>query len=75
MLNMYKGYSITTTHKTSRITLDSYLKSIGIEIKEAIGLSIRVDIVGVLKKSNETKIVFIEVKDKLLTLADLGQLW
>lgn len=71
----YKGYSVGTTHKTSRVTLDSYLKSIGIELKEAIGLSIRVDIVSILKKSNETKLVFIEVKDQSLTLADLGQLW
>ena len=71
----YKGYSITTTHKTSRIALDSYLKGVGIEIKEAMGLSIRIDIVGILKKSAETKLVFIEVKDQSLTLADLGQLW
>jgi len=71
----YKGYSITTTHKTSRITLDSYLKSVGVEIKEAIGLSIKVDIVGILKKADEIKIVFVEVKDQPLTLSDLGQLW
>lgn len=73
--NKYKGYSVITTHKTSKIALDSYLKTIGIEIKEAIRLSIRVDIVGVLKRAKETKLVFIEVKDQPLTLADLGQLW
>lgn len=71
----YKGYEIITTHKTSRIALDSYFKSIGIEIKEAVGLSIKVDIVGVLKKGHEIKLVFIEVKDQPLTLGDLGQLW
>lgn len=71
----YKKYEIITTHKTSRQALDSYLKSIGIEIKEAIGLSIRVDLVGVLRKGKEIKLVFVEVKDKPLTLADLGQLW
>ncbi|MCK4905753.1 hypothetical protein KAS42_05915 [bacterium] len=71
----YKRYAITTTHKTSRITLDSYLKSIGIQLKEAVGLAIRVDIVGVLRKSNEIKLAFIEVKDNSLTLAGLGQLW
>lgn len=73
--NKYKGYSVITTHKTSKIALDSYLKTIGIEIKEAIGLSIRVDIVGVLKRANDKKLVFIEVKEQPLTLADLGQLW
>ena len=71
----YKRYSVATTHKTSRISLDSYLKTIGLEVKDAIGLSIRVDIVGVLRKSNETKLFFIEVKDSPLTLTDLGQLW
>lgn len=71
----YKGFDIITTHKTSRIALDSYLKSIGYELKEAIGLSIKVDIVGVLKKHDNIKLAFIEVKDQPLTLADLGQLW
>jgi len=71
----YKGYEVITTHKTSRIALDTYLKSIGIEIKEAIKSSIKVDIVGVLKKGHEIKLVFIEVKDQPLTLPDLGQLW
>lgn len=71
----YKGHIIFTTHETSRQTLESYFKNIGIEIKEAIGLSIKVDIVGVLKRSKKVKLVFIEVKDKPLTLADLGQLW
>lgn len=71
----YKSYSITTTHKTSRILLDSYFKSVGVEIKEAIGLSIKVDIVGILKRTNEIKIVFAEIKDQPLTLSDLGQLW
>lgn len=71
----YTGYFVITTHRTSKIDLDSFLKSIGIEIKEAIGLSIKVDIVGILRKARETKLVFIEVKDKPLTLTDLGQLW
>lgn len=71
----YKGYSIKTTFKTSKITLDSYLKSQNSEIREAIGLSIKIDIVGILQKGNETKLVFVEVKDNPLTLSDLGQLW
>lgn len=71
----YKGYEVITTHKTSRISLDAYLKSIGIEIKEAIKSAIKVDIVGVLRKGHEIKLVFIEVKDQPLTLPDLGQLW
>lgn len=71
----YKSYSVTTTHKTSRIVLDSYLKSVDVEIKEAIGLSIKIDIVGILKRANEKKIVFAEIKDQPLTLSDLGQLW
>lgn len=71
----YKGYDITTTHKTSKISLDAYLKALNIEIKEAIGLSVKVDIVGVLRKSENIKLVFVEIKDNPLTLKDLGQLW
>lgn len=71
----YKAYSVRTTFKTSKIALDSYLKSQNIEIREAIGLSIKIDIVGILQRGNDVKLVFIEVKDRPLTLGDLGQLW
>lgn len=71
----HKGYTVTTTYKTSRISLDSYLKTLGIEIKEAVGLGIKIDIVGILRKKDSTKLAFVEVKDKPLTLSDLGQLW
>lgn len=71
----YKGYDITTTHKTSKISLDVYLKTLNIEIKEAIGLFVKVDIVGVLRKSENINLVFVEIKDNPLTLKDLGQLW
>lgn len=71
----YPRYDITTTYKTSRITLDAYLKSLGITINEAVGLLIKVDIVAVLRKGEEIKLAFVEVKDVPLTLADLGQLW
>jgi hypothetical protein len=71
----YRGYSVTTTYRTSRISLDSYLKTLDIEVKEAIGLKLKIDIVGVLKRKDSIKLAFVEVKDKPLTLADLGQLW
>ena len=71
----YRGYTIETTYETSRRNLDVVLKSKGIECKEAIGLNIKVDIVGILRRGNEFKLVFVEVKDKELTLKDLGQLW
>jgi len=71
----YKGYTITTTHKTSRQFLDVFLNQLGINISDAIGLSIKVDIVGVLQRGKSIKLVLIEVKDKQLTLKDLGQLW
>ena len=71
----YKGYEVLTTHKTSRISLDAYLKTLNIEIQEAIGLSIKIDIVGVLRKGNNIKLAFVEVKNNQLKLKDLGQLW
>lgn len=71
----YPKYEIITTYKTSRITLDSYLKTLKIDMSVAVGLAIKVDIVAVLRRGEEIKLAFVEVKDDPLTLADLGQLW
>lgn len=71
----YKRYQIETTSQTSKRSLDIVLKEKGIVVKDAIGLSIKVDIVGILRKRDDVKLVFIEVKNKPLTLKDLGQLW
>lgn len=71
----YTRYEIITTHKTSRITLDAYLKTLKIDLNVAVGLSIKVDIVAVLRRGEEIKLAFVEVKDDPLTLSDLGQLW
>ncbi|MBI2542007.1 hypothetical protein HYV80_04825 [Candidatus Woesearchaeota archaeon] len=75
LTDKYKGYTIETTYETSRRNLDIILKSKGIQCKEAIGLQIKVDVVGILKRGNDFKLVFVEVKDTELTLKDLGQLW
>jgi len=75
LCDKYSGYAVETTYETSKRNLDIVLKSKGIECKEAMGLNIKVDIVGILKRGNSFKIVFVEVKDKELTLKDLGQLW
>ena len=71
----YPRAEIITTHKTSCITLDTYLRSQNIHIEEAIGLSIKVDIVGIIRSKKKVQLAFVEVKDKPLTLPDLGQLW
>jgi len=71
----YKGYRIETTSQTSRRSLDVVLKEKGIIIREVIGLSIKVDITGILRRKDNVKLVFVEVKPKPLTLKDLGQLW
>ncbi|MFQ5531352.1 MAG: hypothetical protein ACE5ES_01925 [Candidatus Nanoarchaeia archaeon] len=71
----YIGYSIETTYETSRRNLDAFLRDKNIKCKESIGLGIKVDIVGILKRGDKFEFVFVEVKDKPLTLKDLGQLW
>ncbi len=71
----YPRSEIITTHQTSRVALDTYLSSQDITIEAAIGLSIKIDIVGILRSNKNTQLAFIEVKDKPLTLSDLGQLW
>jgi len=75
LADKYKRYSVQTTYETSRRNLDVVLKNKGIEYKDAIGLQIKVDVVGILKRGDESKLVFVEVKDAELTLKDLGQLW
>ena len=35
----------------------------------------KADIVGILEKEGDIKLIFVEVKEKPLTLKDLGQLW
>lgn len=75
LTDKYNGYTTETTYETSRRNLDVVLKSKGIQCKEAIGLQIKVDVVGILKRGSDFKLVFVEVKDTELTLKDLGQLW
>ena len=75
LIDKYKAYTITTTYETSRRNLDAVLRSKRLHCKEAIGLQIKVDIVGILKRGSDFKLVFVEVKDTSLTLKDLGQLW
>jgi len=71
----YKGYNVETTFETHKKALDAVLNKRNIILKEAIGLSIKIDVIGILKRGNILKLVFVEVKDKPLTLKDLGQLW
>ncbi len=75
LVDKYSGYTVETTFETSRRNLDIVLKGKGIQCKEAIGLQIKVDIIGILKRGEDFKLVFVEVKDTTLTLKDLGQLW
>lgn len=72
----YKNCIIATTYATSGRYLDDVLQDQGIFIPEAVGLKIKVDIVGILLgKNTDPKLAFVEVKDQNLTLKDLGQLW
>ena len=75
LLDKYKGYDIEVTSQTSRQYLDIVLKQKGIQINESVGLNIKVDIVGIMRKGDDVKLIFVEVKDVPLTLKDLGQLW
>ncbi len=71
----YKGYDVEVTHESSVQKLDVVLQKRGIDCPMAKGLDIEVDIVGILKKAGQYKLVFVEVKDVPLKLTHLGQLW
>lgn len=72
----YKKAQIETTFETSRRYLDEILQEKGIFIAEAVGVKIKVDIVGFIIRPNKPpQLAFVEVKNTPLTLKDLGQLW
>lgn len=72
----YKGWNVITIDSHAR-TLDLYLEENGVidNYPETVGLDIQIDVLGILKKDNQTKIAFIEAKKTQLNLHDLGQLW
>lgn len=55
--------------------LDRVLRKYDIVQKEAIGVDIQIDVLGIVKKAGKFKLFFIEAKKTSLTLRDLGQLW
>ncbi len=55
--------------------LDRVLKKFGVVQEEAVGVDIQIDVLGIVKKSGQFKLFFIEAKKTNLTLRDLGQLW
>ena len=71
----YPKYKVETTYKSSTHTLEDVMRGYGIRLSKAYLLNIKIDILGILKNSNHEELVFVEVKDALLTLKDLGQLW
>lgn len=70
----YKGYEIVALD-TSQERLDRALSRQGIICESAIGVDIQIDVLGIAKKREITKLFFIEAKRTRLTLRDLGQLW
>lgn len=70
----YKGYEIVTLD-TSQERLDRALSRQGIICELAVGVDIQIDVLGIAKKKQITKLFFIEAKKTRLTLRDLGQLW
>jgi hypothetical protein len=51
------------------------MREYGLNISRALLLNIKIDILGILRDDKREELVFVEVKDDLLTLKDLGQLW
>lgn len=70
----YKGYEIIV-EDTSLERLDRALARYGIVREMANGVDIQIDVLGIAKKKDVIKIIFIEAKKTKLTLRDLGQLW
>lgn len=70
----YKGYEIITVDSHSE-RLDRMLTKLDIKDDFATGMNIQIDILGIARKNDIIKLIFIEAKKTDLTLRDLGQLW
>lgn len=70
----YKGYEIIVVD-TSLERLDKALQRYGVVNEQANGVDIQIDVLGIARRGNTTKLFFIEAKKTKLTLRDLGQLW
>jgi len=71
----YKGYKVITTYEGHKHNIDVVLKKYDIDLPDAKGLNIEIDVIGILKRKEIVKLVFVEVKAVPLTLNHLGQLW
>ena len=71
----YQRCEVKTTHSSAHLNLEVVLRNFNIDPTTAIGLKIKIDILGILSRNEQHSLVFVEVKDKELTLKDLGQLW
>ncbi len=71
----YPRYEVKTTYKSSTHSLESVMKEYGIVLSKSLLLNIKIDILGILEYRKHYELVFVEVKDSMLTLKDLGQLW
>jgi hypothetical protein len=71
----YRKYQVETTYKSATHTLENVMREYGLNISRALLLNIKIDILGILRDDKREELVFVEVKDDLLTLKDLGQLW
>jgi hypothetical protein len=74
MKDNYKGFDIITTDCHSE-RLDRALSKYDIVKEQANGVDIQIDVLGIARKKDMIKLVFIEAKKTKLTLRDLGQLW
>lgn len=70
----YRGYQTLAVDVHSE-RLDRALARFDIEIDATIGLDIQIDVLGIARRGNSVKLVFIEAKKTQLTIRDLGQLW
>ena len=74
MKDKYRGWEIIVVDAHSE-RLDRVLRKYNIIHDLATGEDIQIDVLGIAKRKNKFKLVFIEAKITRMTLRDLGQLW
>ena len=75
LMDMYPECMVKTID-TSEVTLDSVLERHGVidQYPQAVGLNIQIDVLGLVKGEQGTRLAFVEAKKEPLNLHHLGQL-
>lgn len=70
----YKNWEVITTIESNGVRLDKVLRKYGVLLNQAVSIDIQIDVLGIVKKNDKCRLIFVEAKKTQLNLHHLGQL-